>query len=85
MAAIFTGQSSTFSLKREAYPNVYTSTASCTALKSQALYFELSDKTSKRSRTAAMKQINKQFNNPLKTFRWPLRAKCSLYILKHNC
>lgn len=55
MAAIFTGQSSTFSLKREAYPNVYTSTASCTALKSQALYFELSDKTSKRSRTAAMK------------------------------
>lgn len=41
MAAIFTGQSSTFSLKRETYPNVYTSTASCTTLNLKAGHYVL--------------------------------------------
>lgn len=45
MAAIFTGQSSTFSLKRETYPNIYTSAASCTTINLKAWHYILNEVT----------------------------------------
>ena len=45
MAAMFTGQSSTFSLRGETYPNIYKCRASCTTINLKSWHYILNKVT----------------------------------------